>query len=129
MKRGCLWNSFVMVGHVTTFLEMIRRAVRHVYYRFKSVRSKLNTDGEEWGIRRLYDQRPATNFSPQVLAMRPGDLAVLSVCDVGWKDLGEPHRVLSTLAGIGVSNRDGRLDSSKGKRVPKALSTLGHFRK
>jgi mannose-1-phosphate guanylyltransferase len=101
MERRCLWNSFVMVGHVTTFLEMIRRAVPHVYYRFKSVRSKLNTDGEEWGIRALYDQLPSTNFSQQVLAVRPADLAVLPVSEVGWSDWGEPDRVLSDLEKMG----------------------------
>ncbi len=97
MERGCLWNTFVMIGHVTTFLEMIRRAVPYVYYRFKSVRSKLNTDGEEWGIRALYDQLPSTNFSQQVLAVRPADLSVLPVNGVRWSDWGEPHRVLSDL--------------------------------
>jgi mannose-1-phosphate guanylyltransferase len=64
MERGCLWNSFVMIGHVTTFLEMIRRAVPYIYYRFNSVRSKLNTDGEEWGIRRFtisFPQRTSRN--------------------------------------------------------------------
>lgn len=97
MERGCLWNSFVMVGHVTTFLEMIRRAVPHLYYRFKSVRSELNTDGEERATRLLYDQLPSTNFSQQVLAVRPADLAVLPVSEVGWSDWGEPTRVLSDL--------------------------------
>lgn len=101
MERGCLWNSFVMVGHVTTFLEMILRAVPHVYYRFKSIRSKLGTDGEESEIRALYDQLPSTNFSQQVLAVRPADLAVLPVNGVRWSDWGEPSRVLSDLQKLG----------------------------
>lgn len=117
MERGCLWNSFVMVGNVSTFLEMIRRAVPHVYYRFKSVRSKLNTDGEERGIRLLYDRLPSTNFSQQVLAVRPSDLAVLPVGEVGWKDLGEPHRVLCDLRKIG-----------RGAALPSTLNRLNSNR-
>jgi mannose-1-phosphate guanylyltransferase len=27
MRSGCLWNSFVMVGYVSTFLELIRRSL------------------------------------------------------------------------------------------------------
>jgi len=102
MQRGCLWNSFVMVGHVTTFLEMIRRAAPQVYYRFKSVRSKLNTAEEELAVRSLYCQLPSTNFSQQVLAVRPVDLAVLAVSEVGWSDWGEPQRVLTTLARLNI---------------------------
>jgi hypothetical protein len=39
-----------------------------------------------------------------VLAVRPGDLMVMRVGDVGWSDLGEPNRVLSALARIGVQS-------------------------
>lgn len=101
MERGCLWNSFVMVGHLTTFLEMIRRAAPQLYYRFKSIRSKLGTDGEEWEIQALYDQLPSTNFSQQVLTRRPADIAVLPVNGVRWSDWGEPSRVLSDLLRMG----------------------------
>jgi hypothetical protein len=41
-----------------------------------------------------------------VLAMRPSNLAVLPVCGVEWSDWGQPRRVLSTLATLGIPAKD-----------------------
>ena len=102
MAVSSLWNSFVMVGRVRAFLEMIRRATPDLYEGFNTIRSNLNTAQEERRIRALYDQLPTVNFSKQVLAARPQDLAVLPVSEVGWSDWGEPNRVLTTLARLNI---------------------------
>ena len=102
MACGCLWNSFVMVGNVCAFLEMIRRASPDLYDRFGAVGPDLGTDNEEDRVRSLYSQLPDINFSRHILAARPRDLAVLPVTGLRWRDLGKPRRVLSTLADIGV---------------------------
>lgn len=104
MKKGCLWNSFVMVGCVQTFLKMISRATPELYGEFLAVWSHLNTASGEETLRALYDRLPSVNFSQQVLAVRPQDLAVLSVSGVGWSDLGEPSRVLTTLARLNIES-------------------------
>lgn len=102
MMRGCLWNSFVMVGHVNAFLNMIRRALPELYQAFGAVRPTLGSVLEKRAVRALYSRIPNSNFSQQVLAMRTDELAVLSVGEVGWSDLGEPNRVLRTLARLGA---------------------------
>jgi mannose-1-phosphate guanylyltransferase len=102
MARGCLWNSFVMVGKVSAFLEMIRRASPDLYGRFRAIEPDLGTDNEQDKARSLYSQLADINFSRQILAARPRDLAVLPVTGLRWRDLGKPRRVLSTLADIGV---------------------------
>jgi mannose-1-phosphate guanylyltransferase len=102
MERGCLWNSFVMVGRVSAFLGTIRRTVPDLYNAFAVAWTALGTANEDAAMWSLYSQIPETNFSQEVLAMCPGDLAVLPVSNVGWSDWGEPSRVLSTLAQIGV---------------------------
>ena len=101
-ERGCLWNSFVMVGRVSAFLGMIRRSVPELYEAFAVARTALGTQGEDAEIRSLYRRIPETNFSREVLAACPNELAVLPVGNVGWSDWGDPGRVLSTLAQIGV---------------------------
>lgn len=101
-ERGCLWNSFVMVGRVSTFLDLIRRAVPDLYQIFVAVKQAIGTTDEERTMRALYGHISPSNFSQEVLAMRPSDLHVLRVHEVGWSDWGEPGRVLSTLASIGV---------------------------
>jgi mannose-1-phosphate guanylyltransferase len=102
MERGCLWNSFVMVGSVDSLLKMTKRALGELYDSFAKVVSTFDSEAEQSAIRELYSRIPDTNFSHEVLAIRPADLAVMRVGEVGWSDLGEPARVLATLARIGI---------------------------
>ena len=104
MDRGCLWNSFVMVGRVDALLKMTRAALPELYANFAAIVPKFETEAEPRVLAALYSQMEDTNFSHQVLAIRPEDLMVMRVGDVGWSDLGEPNRVLSTLARIGVES-------------------------
>jgi mannose-1-phosphate guanylyltransferase len=102
MDNGCLWNSFVMVGSLSAFLKMVRRALPDLYNSFKSIEPVLNTTEESQTVEKLYARIPDINFSQSVLSKRPGNLAVLPVVGLKWNDLGKPQRVLSTLADIGV---------------------------
>lgn len=98
-RKGCLWNSFVMMGHVTAFLALIRNALPALWDAFAGIRDALDTLGEEKAVRALYARLPETNFSRDVLVRCPANLAVLPVRGVEWSDLGEPRRVLARLAG------------------------------
>lgn len=57
MERGCLWNSFVMVGRVSAFMKMIRWASPDLYDRFLVLAPVLNMVDEsntgEFSSRRL----------------------------------------------------------------------------
>lgn len=100
LSRGCLWNSFVMVGRVSAFLKMIRNSTAGLYEKFDAVKSKLYTSEEETAIRTLYENLPETNFSTEVLANSAEDLAVIPVTGSKWSDLGNPRRLLSALSEI-----------------------------
>ena len=102
LAEGCLWNSFVMVARGATLLALIESAAPDLYHTFLGLWPVLNTHDEEAAIEALYAGFPSTNFSEQVLARRPEDLAVLPVGGVQWSDLGEPGRVLSVLAQSGI---------------------------
>ena len=104
MERGCLWNSFVMVGRVDALLNMTRAALPEMYSAFAAITPTFKTADEHKALAELYSEIGDTNFSHQVLAVRSEDLMVMRVGDVGWSDLGEPNRVLSTLARIGVQS-------------------------
>jgi mannose-1-phosphate guanylyltransferase len=101
LERGCLWNSFVMVGRVSAFLKLIRDAAPELTERFDAVLPALNTPEEEKATGELYARLGDVNFSQQVLAARPRSLAVLPVNGLTWSDLGKPQRVLSLMAGVG----------------------------
>jgi mannose-1-phosphate guanylyltransferase len=97
MRRGCLWNSFVMVGAVDAFKETIRHALPNLLACFESMWATTTPGMEDEALRDLYLRVPATNFSDEVLSARPSDLVVLRARGLGWSDLGEPERVLSML--------------------------------
>ncbi|HEU4506611.1 MAG TPA: sugar phosphate nucleotidyltransferase [Pyrinomonadaceae bacterium] len=104
MERGCLWNSFVIVGRVDALLRMAQAAVPELYESFAALTPLFETTRERRALAELYSRIGDVNYSHEVLAARPQDLAVMRVGDVGWSDLGDPARVLSTLALIGVQS-------------------------
>ncbi len=99
--RGCVWNTFVMVGAADAFLAMMRRASPGFC---KSMERLLLRPGgaAETEIRSLYSSLPVSDFSRQVLPANTGALFVLDFGDIGWSDLGDPHRFLRALAAAGV---------------------------
>jgi len=103
MNKGCLWNSFVMTGRVSTFLNIMRRSLPDLYYEFLSIRNIIATS-EEDDIDSLYEKLTPINFSHKVLQASAEDLIVLKVCNVDWSDLGEPSRLLTTLESIGIKS-------------------------
>lgn len=103
MERGCLWNSFVMVGRVSAFLKMIGRAAPELFAGFSAVGQAIHTPGEERAMTELYSRLGEVNFSQHVLAARPPSLAVLRVGGLTWSDLGKPQRVLAAMADLELS--------------------------
>lgn len=102
MERGCLWNSFVMVGYVHAFLNLIRQALSHLFETFESIWSSLSKTSEHAVLNEVYSSIVASNFSQDVLSAQPNSLAVLRATSLGGSDLGEPSRVHSVLDRIGV---------------------------
>ena len=102
MKKGCLWNSFVMVGKVKTFLNLFKKHQPDLYKMFAAASKTFGTSAEAETIRSLYGWISETNFSSAVLEKCADELYVLRVSDVNWSDWGEPQRVLGTLENLGV---------------------------
>jgi mannose-1-phosphate guanylyltransferase len=100
--RGCLWNSFVMVASVRALLDIIESSTPELYRAFVCMTSLFGTRAEARAIAHLYERLEEVNFSHRVLALRPERLAVLKVGGVRWNDLGEPRRVLASLAMAGI---------------------------
>jgi mannose-1-phosphate guanylyltransferase len=102
MERGCLWNSFVMVGCVHAFLTLMRRALPSLVELFESIRSSLFTASESSALREVYSSIGGSSFSQEVLSAQPNGLAVLRATGLGWSDLGEPGRVRYALERKGI---------------------------
>ena len=102
MTRSCLWNSFVMVGKVKTFLKLIEKHAPELYKMFAASSAAFQTSTEKATVRALYAWILEVNFSSEILEKAAGELYVLRVADVGWSDWGEPQRVLGTLENLGL---------------------------
>jgi len=98
-RKGCLWNTFVMVGRVRAFLAMIKTALPALLRRLEADDA---TQNGSLGTRIpdfVYDEIGPTDFSRQVLTPSTGRLLALRLGDVQWSDLGDPDRVVATLLG------------------------------
>lgn len=104
LTQGCLWNTFVMIGSVGAFLEMIRKAAPTLFETFNTALpgDGLESDGEKMRI--VYDGLDPSDFSREVLALSTERLFVANCGEVGWSDLGEPHRFIAALTENGSEN-------------------------
>jgi len=92
LERGCLWNSFVMVGWADAFRGVIETTVPEIAVAFASVGRALGTPTEAAAVERAYASLPTIGFSEQVLVRMANRFSVMRVKDVGWCDLGNPRR-------------------------------------
>lgn len=104
LDQGCLWNTFVMIGRVTAFTEMIQQAVPGIYRHFEAILRPLGLNTEAEIMQTVYNALPIADFSRQVLSVSTGKLAVAPLGDVGWNDLGDPRRLVTTLFQSGIEN-------------------------
>jgi mannose-1-phosphate guanylyltransferase len=102
LERRCLWNSFVIVARVPVLLALMRQTTARLSAAFAPLQAAVGTLGEPAAARGVYRGLAPSDFSSEVLGARPSNLAVLPVEGVEWCDWGDPGRVMSTLATLGV---------------------------
>lgn len=102
MSKGCLWNSFVMIGRVNVFVDLFREHLPEIFRMFAASESQFGTRHERAAIRSIYSWIDETNFSNAVLEKSADRLHVMRVGNVGWSDWGEPQRVIGTLSNLGI---------------------------
>ncbi|MEO8034131.1 MAG: sugar phosphate nucleotidyltransferase [Acidobacteriota bacterium] len=98
LEQGCLWNTFVMVGRVHSFLELIQSAACSLYETFQAAVEQHKGEANPELMQAIYAQIGTADFSRVVLSQTTEKLAVLSLGDVGWDDLGHPDRVSAVRA-------------------------------
>jgi mannose-1-phosphate guanylyltransferase len=91
LRRGCLWNTFVTVGHASTFLDLLCSQVPNLVL-------SLNKALAEDELEAAYQLMPPVDLSRQVLAPQPHRLLAVRDRTSGWADLGSPSRVMEVLA-------------------------------
>ena len=104
LDRGCIWNTFVMVGRASAFLNLIRSGAPAVFEAFTALRDKACSKDEESIVQTIYQNLPIVDLSKSVLSAVPERLGVFCLGDVGWSDLGDPRRLLEVLSQSGEGN-------------------------
>jgi mannose-1-phosphate guanylyltransferase len=105
-RRGCLWNSFVLIGNTRRLLALIAGALPDHYRSFSAVRAALASSLEVQAIEFLYRSLPAADFSYGVLQKVFSSMVVVPVAGLEWSDLGTPERLLAVLGRTGAAVRD-----------------------
>jgi mannose-1-phosphate guanylyltransferase len=92
-SKGCIWNTFVLVGHASTFLKHIQKHMSEVFTPFNAIREAFGTFREEEAIKTAYLSIPSVNFSRSVLDHVSEHLYVLEVSAIYWGDWGNEDRI------------------------------------
>jgi mannose-1-phosphate guanylyltransferase len=103
-RGGCLWNTFITIGRVGAFMELLHATV-------PKVTRALEHSFIKGQIDQLYHRIAPVDFSRAVLTRMPARLVVLRDAASGWTDLGSPRRIMDVLRSQGI--RPPRLDPDR----------------
>ena len=117
--KGCLWNSFIMVGGVGAFLSLLAQVVPSLYSRFQGIAPALLTKCEEALVLDLYCNISSSSFCKDVLSARSESLAVLCGGALDWADVGDVNRALSVMR-----SRPSGTEDSKEQERGRALAAI-----
>jgi mannose-1-phosphate guanylyltransferase len=106
MRKGCLWNTFMIVGQLQALLGLFIFALPELYASFSKIRRVFGTDFEQDIVERFFHSLRSSDFSRQVLQSAPSSLSVLPVMNAEWSDLGEPHRLAKAVASVVARARE-----------------------
>jgi len=104
LTKGCLWNTFVMIGSVGAFLEMIQQTAPVLFETFNMALPGNALELEAQRMWSVYRNLDPSDFSRKVLSLSTEKLLVASCGEVGWSDLGEPRRFIAALTEHGAEN-------------------------
>jgi hypothetical protein len=93
-----------MVGRASAFLKMIRQTAPIIYRDFGSILTQPGLGMEAELMESFYESLPIADFSKLVLSANTEGLSVASLGDIGWSDLGDPRRLITTLFETGMEN-------------------------
>src|SRR5437016_10277561 len=105
LRRGALWNSFVMVFHPSRLLALLQEQRSSDVERLRSV---IRSGGG-------YEDVPRWNFSADFLSQIPHHLVFVPVDGVSWSDWGTPEAVERTLEALRSEETERHLAESSAR--------------
>jgi mannose-1-phosphate guanylyltransferase len=105
LKRGALWNTFVMAAPVETLWQMGRDCFPAMMTLFEALSDAIGRPEEGAVLESIYRLLPPANFSSDLLQAMPTRVAVMEMKDVLWSDWGRPERIAESIRAIGRKPR------------------------
>lgn len=96
-REGALWNTFVMVGHVCSFLEMAWTRAPRLLQAVESPEITWTSASEIRIPDSVYERIAAADFSREILVPSTDRLLALRLRNVEWTDIGKPDRLLQAI--------------------------------
>jgi mannose-1-phosphate guanylyltransferase len=96
LRSGGVWNSFLLVGAVSAFVQLYRRKLPELLAAFAA----LGRDRAPRQLQRLYATLPEADFSRDLLQGSESSLGLFIAPPCGWTDLGTPSRVASCVSAL-----------------------------
>jgi mannose-1-phosphate guanylyltransferase len=94
MRKGGMWNSFIMAATGETLLDLFTRKLSAVVATlWKALAQDFATQPRSGVLASVYEQLDSHDFCRDVLEGCEDRLSVLPVPACGWSDLGTPDRV------------------------------------
>lgn len=90
MRKGGLWNTFVIIGRAGAFLKLLAATVMPAMTRIAEAIAHGELDS-------VYSEIETIDFSKHVLSVEPRGLLVMPDGASGWADLGNQARVIDAL--------------------------------
>jgi mannose-1-phosphate guanylyltransferase len=98
VRRGALWNGFIIAADAGALLALYERQCGDVVREMRAALDRA-VAGDLTALPGLYEQLPDLDFSRDLLEGAAQPLRVLAVPECGWSDLGTPERVAAVLLG------------------------------
>ncbi|HLK87143.1 MAG TPA: hypothetical protein VKT27_11615 [Candidatus Binataceae bacterium] len=113
-QAGCLWNSSIVVARLPVLLALMRKLLPQLAASFDELLPTIGTEKETGAVEAVYDTIIDRDFSHEVSAKHPQNLAVLPVSGIEWKDLEKSHPAI--VASLPAGTRARRQGSAWSRR-------------
>jgi len=100
LSSRALWNTFVMVGKVSTLWTLGTKYFPDIIAPFERLERVIGSPEEGPVLDAIYQDMPTKNFSSDLLQRVPESIAVMELTGVLWNDWGKPERIAETLRRI-----------------------------
>jgi len=105
-EKGCLWNTLVMVGAVSTLLLQFQKIIPGVFDQLYDTISLYKPLEREAILSEIYPSLPSMSFSKAILEKCTDELCVLGISDIYWSDWGNEFRILGDVERLNLKLHD-----------------------